>query len=370
VHRQPEVRASLRFHLAQQGVDVSAEAGEGRGVLGLIRRYRPSLVILDAHLPDTDGLALAETIHRQTPLASIVIVGKTPDAVMLRRAMRAGTREFLVEPVESAELHDALTRLRTVLDLTPRQDVGRQGLVTVTASNKGGVGKTTVSTNLAAGLHTLTRAGVVLVDLDLDFGDVATVLDLKPARTIADLVPFADRLDQDLLDDFLATHRTGVKVLAAPRRGQEAEGISGELVSQVLGLLTEVHPYVVVDTGTALDDAVLAALDLADRVLLVTTMDIVSLKNIAQMLDLFQRLGYPLDRVRLLANRWNGKRTITIPDAEATLGLRITHTLPSDYRRVIDSINHGVPFISAAPGAPISRSMLAICRTVSLNGGP
>jgi pilus assembly protein CpaE len=334
----------------------------------MARRHRPSLAIVDASLPEIDGLALAEGIHKLHPLASIVIVARSFDAAMLRRAMRAGVREVLVEPLDAVEIRALVERLRPILEVAAAQQRERRGQVIVTASNKGGVGKTTIATNLAVGLRRASNDKVALVDLDLDFGDVGTVLDLKQTRTIADLAPYADRLDTDLLEGTLAEHSSGVKVLPAPRRGQETEGIGGNLVGQVLGLLGETYPHIVVDTGTNLDEAVLAALDVADRVLLVTTLDVVSLKNVSQMLDLLQRLAYPLDKVRLVANRWNGKGSVSRQDAESTLGLPFAFLVPSDYARVIDAVNRGLPFVNVAPQAPISRSIMDMSRDIALNG--
>jgi pilus assembly protein CpaE len=368
VHRQADTRAGLRFTLAQQGVETAAETAEARSALALARRHRPPLLVIEHAPPDSDGIALAEGIRRQMPLASVVIIARAVDAPTLQRAMRAGAREVLTEPVDSTELGAVIERLRPLLDLAAPQQEGRRGQVIVTTSNKGGVGKTTIATNLAVGLQRVSHEPVALVDLDLTFGDVATVMDIKEPRTIADMVPVANHLDADLVEGFLFGHGTGIKVLPAPRRGQEAEGIGGDLVGQILVLLSERYQHVVVDTGTVLDEAVLAALDLADKVILVTTLDVVSLKNISQMLDILQRVSFQMDRIQLLANRWNGKSGVTRQDAETTLGLKFAFLVPSDYQRVIDSINRGVPIVDTAPMAPIAKSVMEMSRAIATNG--
>lgn len=370
VHHDPDVRTGLRLQLAQHGLTVAAETGEARGALGLVRRHHPALILLAAQLPETDSLHLAENIQRQVPQAVLVLIGRTPDAALLRRAMRAGAREYLVEPVDAGELAEVLERFQPLLAAASLAPERRSGSVIVVGSNKGGVGKTTISANLAVALRETSGRTVALVDLDVAFGDIATVLDLPTQRTIADLAAYGDRLDQEVIESVLTEHRAGVKVLPAPRPGQEGESVTGDLVSRVLGLLGEAYDYVVVDTGTDLNEAVLAALDVADLVLLVTALDLVSLKNIAQMLDLLQRLGYSMDHVRLVANRWNGKQSIPREQAEATLRVPITFLVPNDYGRVIDSINRGLPLVSTAPQAPITKSILEMSRKIAANGRP
>jgi pilus assembly protein CpaE len=220
-------------------------------------------------------------------------------------------------------------------------------------SAKGGCGKTTLATNMAAALADRGRREVCLVDLDLAFGDVAIALQLFPAHTIADAVPLGDNVDFGAVQALLTPHSPGLTTLVAPVEPGTGEGIPAVLVSRVLEVLRDHFDYVIVDTPPAFDDHVLSAFDLSDVVALIATLDIPALKNLKLTLETMDLLNYPRDRWRIVLNRADSKVGLAIGEVEKSLRATISAQLPSS-RDVPAAINRGVPIVLDDPRHPVS----------------
>jgi pilus assembly protein CpaE len=215
-----------------------------------------------------------------------------------------------------------------------------------------------LSTNLAAALADRGRHEVVLVDLDLAFGDVAIALQLFPAHTIADAVSLADSLDDAALQALLTPHSPGLTTLVAPVEPGAADSISSELVAVILDRLKDMYDYVVVDTPPAFDDQVLAAFDASDVIALIATLDIPALKNLKLTLETLDLLNYPRERWHVVLNRADSKVGLSISEVEKTLGTGITTQIPSS-RDVPATINRGVPIVLDNPTHPVSEAVKA-----------
>jgi pilus assembly protein CpaE len=250
-------------------------------------------------------------------------------------------------------------QLRDTVSEAPdaERSTSRGTLITV-FSAKGGCGKTTLATNLAAALAAGGRREVCLVDLDLAFGDVAIAMQLFPAHTIADAVPLADNLDASALASLLTPHSPGLTTLVAPIEPGTAESIPASLVTTVLTLLKQQFDFVVVDTPPAFDDHVLAAFDQSDMVALLATLDIPALKNLKLTLETLDLLNYPRDRWRLVLNRADSKVGLAVSEVEKTLKAPIISQIPSS-RDVPASINRGVPIVLDDPKHPVSMAIKA-----------
>jgi pilus assembly protein CpaE len=225
-------------------------------------------------------------------------------------------------------------------------------------SAKGGCGKTTLATNLAAALAESGRGSVVLIDLDLSFGDVAIALQLFPTHTIADAVPLGEDLDGPALASLLTSHRSGLQALVAPMEPSSAETIDTNTVTRVIDLLRDEFDYIVIDTPPALDDNVLAAFDRSDIVALLATLDIPALKNLKLTLETLELIGYPKDRLRVVLNRSDSKVGLALPEVEKTLKAPIVAQIPSS-RDVPASTNRGVAIITDEPKNPVSVAIRA-----------
>ncbi len=338
--------AHLLYTLEDLRLHLDAEPGETTVVLG------PSIDQGTAH-------RLAEAMRVTRPSLGVILVRQRIDTAVLAEALRAGVRE-VVDVRDLSGLNSAVRRWSSVAAAirergsgTPTDLRGPRGRIVTVFSAKGGCGKTTLATNLAAALADRGRREVCLVDLDLAFGDVAIALQLFPAHTIADAVPLGDNLDFTAVQALLTPHSPGLTTLVAPVEPGSAEAIPAALVSQVLELLREHFDYVVVDTPPAFDDQVLAAFDLSDVVALIATLDIPALKNLKLTLETMDLLNYPRERWRVVLNRSDSKVGLAIGEVEKTLRTPITVQIPSS-RDVPAAINRGVPIVLDDPRHPVT----------------
>ncbi|MCE5191975.1 MAG: AAA family ATPase [Actinomycetia bacterium] len=338
---------------------------EAREALGL---RHPDTIVLGPTIAPAAALEFAESYGTQDGAASIVYVTNETSTDLLRRAMRAGLRDVVPADQEYGEVVRAVqaaldsVRPRSAEGVAVQAPVSRGRVVTV-FSTKGGVGKTVISCNVAVALAELGLK-TVLVDLDLQFGDVGIMLDLTPDRTIFDAVQSFDRLDAEMLSGFLTPHASGLQVLLAPVHPEDAEVVTVSRISAVLGLLREVADFVVIDTAAALDDAVLAAIDSSDTVYAVATMDVASIKNVRVSLQKLAQMGYDHDLTKLVINRADSKVWLDPGEAERSIDAPVVAELPSD-RLVPRSVNRGVPVVLDAPKSGVARALAALAKTVA-----
>jgi Flp pilus assembly CpaE family ATPase len=238
------------------------------------------------------------------------------------------------------------------------------GKVLAVFSPKGGVGRTTIAVNLALAAAQLSDRKIVLVDGDLTFGDVGVMLNLPPTRTISDLIPYANQLDEELLDTILATHPSGLRVLLAPPKPELADLVTPEHMSLIVARLRELFDYVIVDTMVTLNDLTLAILDAADKVLVVTTPEIPAIKNVRAFLDTASALGYPADKIEVILNRADASPGLDISQVEATLGRRFTARIASGGLAVVEATNRGVPVVLSEPGSEVAQGIYSLVKTL------
>jgi pilus assembly protein CpaE len=244
-----------------------------------------------------------------------------------------------------------------------------RGRIVTVFSAKGGCGKTTLATNMAAALAARGRREVALVDLDLAFGDVAIALQLFPAHTIADAVPLGENLDYGSLQSLLTPHSPGLTTLVAPVEPGSGEQIPAALVSRILEVLRDHYDYVIVDTPPAFDDHVLSAFDLSDVVALIATLDIPALKNLKLTLETMDLLNYPRDRWRIVLNRADSKVGLAIHEVEKSLRAPTAAQIPSS-RDVPAAINRGVPIMLDDPRHSVSLAIKHFAENHVANAQP
>jgi MinD-like ATPase involved in chromosome partitioning or flagellar assembly/DNA-binding NarL/FixJ family response regulator len=234
------------------------------------------------------------------------------------------------------------------------------GLVKVVFCGKGGVGKTTIATNLAVVLAQQEKKKVALVDFDLQFGDISVLLNLSDGQNISDLVQDSNEITEELLENYMIRHFTGIDILPAPLFPQDAEYISAEHTDKILKLLKKSYDYVIVDTAGTFDEINLMAMDLADQILLVTTRDIVTIKNTKTSLNILDSLDYR-EKIRVVLNRSDHDLGVEIADLEKGLEITVSHQIASDEKAVITSINKGVPVVVSFVNSELSKSFKRLC---------
>ena len=380
-----ETRENFRKLLQfETDIEVVGIARTGREGIDLVREVTPDVVMMDINMPDMDGITATEIIRKEIPYTQIVILSVQGDPNYMRRAMLAGARDFLTKPPMVDELISAIRRAgsmaqeekKKISQQYPTQP-GRggaefqsaagsatEGDIIVVYSPKGGVGCTTIATNLAITLHN-EETPVVIVDGNLQFGDVGVMLNERGKNSIVDLAPRADELDPEVIDDVLLKHDgSGIKALAAPPQPEYAENVNGEQFSKILKYLRRLYSYIVVDTSTTLTDVVLGAIDTCNVLILVATQDIPSINNSRLFLNLAEILGVDRNRLIFAINRYDKRIGITPEAVGENLKLEVSTILPIDERTVVPSVNRGVPFILNNKSRPISRAIMELAEVV------
>ena len=343
-------------------MEVVATAGGGQEAVNMAKQHRPHVILMDINMPDMDGITATEIISNTVPESPIIMMSVQGEQDYQRRSMLAGAREFLVKPFSADELINSIRHVHELekvrraryAPMAPAAPVGGpavaaasgrdNGKIITFFSPKGGVGRTTIATNLAVALHQITNKPVVLVDGSLPFGDIAVILNMSPkAKTIADLIGSFETADSDVIESILVQHSTGIKVLLAPPTPESTELITGAHIKHVLELLRERYAYIVVDTWPSFQEQVIAMLDVADVILTLMTLEITSLKNVRVFMEVVEKLGYDETKVQLVANRNDSSGGIKASDVEASLGRKIPHTIVSDGRTLVLAVNRGVP---------------------------
>jgi pilus assembly protein CpaE len=363
---------------------IVASAGGGQEAVEMAKKERPDVILMDINMPDMDGITATEIIANTVPESPIIMMSVQGEQDYLRRSMLAGAREFLVKPFSADELVNAIRHVHEIekvkraryaqaapaasaqaASLTSTLQPQRGKIITF-FSPKGGVGRTTIATNLAVALHQSTGQPVVLVDGSLPFGDVAVILNMSPkAKTIADLVGSFDQVDAEVLETVLVPHSTGIKVLLAPPTPEAAELITGANIKRVLETLRASYAWVVVDTWPSFQEQVLTMLDVADVILTLMTLEITSLKNVRVFMEIAEKLGYDEHKVQLVANRNDSSGGIKASDVESSLARKIPHTIVSDGRALVLAVNRGVPFVISHRDSQVAKDIFTLADKLS-----
>ena len=363
--------------------EVVGTARTGREGIELAREMKPEVILMDINMPDMDGITATETICRDVPFTQIVILSVQGDPNYMRRAMLAGARDFLTKPPTVDELTSAVRRAGsiayeekarglaagTITTSGPGQESLQVspvsiGQVITVYSPKGGVGCSTVAANLAVTLQN-DETPVALVDGNLQFGDVAVILNEQGKNSIADLAPRVDDLDPVIIQEVMILHKkSGISILAAPYRPEYAESITDDQFSSIINYLRRIFSYIVIDTSTNLEDITLAAIDSSDVVILITTQDIPTIKNARLFLELADVLHIDRGRIIFIMNKYDKRIGITPEKIGDSFKHEIVAVLPEETRVVLPSINRGVPFMLGDKSRPIVRSYLKLTAVV------
>jgi pilus assembly protein CpaE len=323
----------------------------------------PAVVALGPGIPGEIAVDVAAAIDRGWPDVTVIIVAE-PTAELWSRALRAGARDLVSPGADDTELREAMER---ALDRARRRGsysaagagAASDHRTVMVISPKGGVGKTTVSTNLATGLARLAPKEVVLVDLDLQFGDVADALRLTPAHTVVDACRTGAALDAIELKVFLTPHPAGFYVLCAPASPIDAEDVTDEHVDHVLATLAAEFRYVVIDTAAGITGPTLTAVRRATDLVLMCSTDVLTVRGMRKVVDALDTAGMTAQRRHFVLNRADARVGLTSGDIEAAVGMSVDVAVPSS-RLVPLSTNQGQPLLENGDGSPAGRALLEL----------
>jgi pilus assembly protein CpaE len=341
-------------------LDAKAEIGPA------IVKVQPEIVLLDFNLHREVTYDLVDKLASQFPAIAVVVILPEADVHNSDKVVLSGARAFILYPFTKKNL---MTSLRRVVELLKRnfptmtsQDLGIPAPVkpknTFTVfSPKGGTGCTSIAVNLAVGLRQIIKESLLLVDGKHLFGHVAMMLNLRTANSITDLISHAGMLDQQLINQVVVDHVSGMKVLPNPSVIAEAQGIRPEDLFKVITELQSTFSVIIIDGGNYLNENTVTYMDASERIILVLNPNLASIRDTRQFMEVARSLSYPAEKIMLVLNNTGHKPDIRKDEVEKILKAKVTCEIPSDENFAINSINEGVPMTIKNPRHPVSKAI-------------
>ena len=363
-------RADTTRALVLSNFNVSGEASYGIDAVTMVKDKNPEIVVLSMDEPIARATQTMSSIADALPDTPIIVYSSLSDAASVRRAMVAGARDYLVKPPRPEGLARAIYSVleqeerRRSRALGDTASSAARGMVLTVFGAKGGIGKTTISTNLATALAKNSNSSVAIVDMDTRFGDVAIMMDVVVEFSIADVGRSIDDVGRESISEYLVQHSSGVEILPAPLHPTEWGSISRQHISKIVDLLAQTHDYVVIDTPGAFNELVATALEDANIILLVTSMDLASIKDTALALEMLRAASVSEDKIKLIINHSTSANSLRPEDVERVLDYKVFWRIPHDVA-VSNSNQLGQPIVLAKPYARASRAITDISLALS-----
>jgi pilus assembly protein CpaE len=356
-----EAMGLVREAIAAEAVLPSASVSFGDALL-TIDRARPDVVIVGYNKAVDAAMQLADELRRAMPTITLIALAQTPEPSAILGAMRAGYKEFVVLPADANRLR------QTVRNAAASQaDEEERGRVVAIVGAKGGVGTTTIAVHLAAELAAIHR--VLLVDLDLGMGDAAPMMDLQSRDSLGELLSRADRLDERVLTAAVVVHKSKVHVMTTPDDVHSLGEVRADDLYNILSIAAKAYQWVIVDCGTFHNDPVVLAMQVADIVMLVTTPDVMSVRDAFRRVRSVSGLGVEKTRIRLVVNRWHKAAYVSKKDIQQNLGIPVSATVADDPRHVEQALNEGKLIRDVKRGCDAARDIANLVALLTEEGG-
>lgn len=362
-------RTELRKQLTRSGIDVVGETDYGAEAITLTQSQKPDAVAVAWQEPSARSEQTLESLSLILPGAPLLAYSDRGELAEARRAIQAGAYDYLTKPLSSKDVTDALTKALAQIERRRLSEAGAdeavsEGIVIALFGAKGGIGKTTLATNLAVAMSQVRHESVALLDIDTRFGDVAIVLNLEPDEHISDIVEGIDKIDRFNIRSHLTTHPSGVEVLPAPKRPSEWRRVQPGHVEKLIKVLAQTHDYVILDTPGFFTELVGVALDMSDLILLITTLDVSSLKDCSMAIDMLASADYPMDRIRLVVNHNTNVQKVSDEQVTHLTDKDVFWRIPFD-KAIIQSGQMGTPVVLAKPRSKSARSIVDLAYAIS-----
>jgi len=329
-----------------------------------ILENRPQLAIIDISEKTQVALDLITKLTTNQKNIKVIVVSYDMSSETIIKALRAGAREFQVKPLIEADFISSVSKIKELI-AGNINDANKCKVIT-TFSNKGGIGKTAIATNLAVELANITKERVALIDLNLQMGDVTTFLDLNPAFNTSYVIENLERIDETFLLSTLEKYKNlSLFVLADPPDLEQAEIITSEEIAALINVLKSTFSYIVIDTTSSFDGKTITALDCSDLILLIAIVNLPSIRNCQRCLDLFKRLGYEDDKIKFVINRYMENDEIKIEDVEEVLAHSVYYKIPNNYYTMMNAINKGLPVSDVNPNSNVAQSFKELAAMLS-----
>ncbi len=353
--------------LSMEMVWLEAECSRYEFFADVVAQTHPDIGIVSLNNNPEKALQLVTQLHEASPECSIVVISSSTDGNLILRAMRAGVKEFLPQPVRIEDLMAALERVGSQR-FGRGDNKSRGSTVIAVAGATGGVGTTSLAVNLGCVLAADEQNTVALVDIDLCLGDADVFLDTIPDYTLLDVAQNVTRLDFALLKRSLTKHASGLYLLPRPVQLEDMALITPDDLRRVIGLLKATFTHLIIDLSKSYSAIDMVAMEMANHILLVTQLDLPCLRNIVRLMMSFGQMEAIKDKVKIVVNRVGLDNHISLKKAQETIGCEIFWQLPNDYRVMVEVRNNGVPLIEQAPKAAITQSIIGLADALNGNG--
>lgn len=324
-----------------------------------------SILLADLSTYKQQKLELILKVTKECKSCKVLALSDNPSVDLIIEIMRAGAKEFVPIPIIKSEFFESVNKLLSEFNETKKTNNCK--IISV-FSNKGGIGKTSLATNLALELSKITKENIVLIDLNFQMGDITTFLDLKPSFNISYMLENLDKINETFLLSTLERYKkTSLYVLADPPYFKQADNIQPRQITKLFNTLKETFSYIIVDAEASFEGKNIAALDNSDLVLLVSVANLPALRNTQRCLELFEKLGYDKEKVKIIINRYMENDEIKEADVEKVLSKKIYWKIPNNYFAIMTAINKGIPVSEINDSTNIARSYKDLAQYISDN---
>ena len=324
-----------------------------------------SLLIVDLSTNKIKNLDFILQVTKECKNCKVLALSDNPSVELIIEVMRAGAKEFVPVPIIKNEFFEAIKKLVTEMNEPVKKNKCK--IISV-FSNKGGIGKTSLATNLALELAKITKENIALIDLNFQMGDITTFLDLKPSFNISYMLENLDKINETFLLSTLERYKsTSLYVLADPPYFKQADNIQPRQITRLFDTLKETFSYIIVDAEASFDGKNIAALDNSDLIMLVTVANLPALRNTQRCLELFEKLGYDKEKIKIVVNRYMENDEIKEVDIEKVLSKDIYWKIPNNYFAIMSAINKGIPVSDVNDTTNVSQSYKKLAQQISDN---
>ncbi len=324
-----------------------------------------SILLADLSTYKQQKLELILKVTKECKSCKVLALSDNPSVDLIIEIMRAGAKEFVPIPIIKSEFFESVNKLLSEFNETKKTNNCK--IISV-FSNKGGIGKTSLATNLALEISKITKENIALIDLNFQMGDITTFLDLKPSFNISYMLENLDKINETFLLSTLERYKkTSLYVLADPPYFKQADNIQPRQITKLFNTLKETFSYIIVDAEASFEGKNIAALDNSDLVLLVSVANLPALRNTQRCLELFEKLGYDKEKVKIIINRYMENDEIKGADIEKVLSKKIYWKIPNNYFAIMTAINKGIPVSEINDSTNIARSYKDLAQYISDN---
>ncbi len=347
-----ETRDVIRqlIDLNSENIEIIAEAQNGAEAVLLARQYKPDLILMDINMPELNGLEATARIVSDNPGSVVIIMSVQSETEYLKQAMFSGAKEYIIKPFDYDTLMGTLLKTyerhhSTTVENVPTEPTGQVAKVFSFFSTKGGVGKSFLALSTALVHSMIYKKKTLLIDFDLQFGDISLMIDRVSAKSLADCVSDGEYKDYDAIASYLIHYNEYLDILIAPKSPEEAESIQSDVPEIILQVLQHHYDTILMDLPISFSDLTLSVLDRSDCILYVSTMDILSLKNTKTGLSVMKSLNYPEDKIKIIINSRNESYGIKMVDVEKLFTRKPFTSIVEDQKGARLSINMGTPYL-------------------------